>query len=107
MAILIVRFDPPACSFVNAKNQQFAQKLAKKGFGSLARASITKRRMKLKFTHKELMLLIGVAVALLAMLTLWVLPGQELTGVTPLIKLPTIDLPSIGELIHQSVLRLF
>jgi hypothetical protein len=72
---------------------------------SLAQGSIKGKCMKMKWTAREFTMMIGVIVALIVILTLWVFPNEPLTGQAPVFSLPKS--PTTASVIRQVIFSLF
>lgn len=57
--------------------------------------------MKLKFTYKEFSLLLGIVVAIIIMLTLWLRPAPDPSGAVSGKMLPTVGTPSASGMIKK------
>jgi hypothetical protein len=58
--------------------------------------------MKVKFTYKEFTLLVGVLVALIIMLTLWLSPSVGETGAVSRKLIPSIGKPSAKTVVEKT-----
>lgn len=61
--------------------------------------------MKLKFTYKEFSLLIGIVVAVIIMLTLWLRPAPDASGEVSGKMLPKVGTPSASAMLKKLPLR--
>jgi hypothetical protein len=57
--------------------------------------------MKLKFTYKEFSLLVGIVVAIIIMLTLWLRPAPDASGEVSGKMLPKLGTPSASGMIKK------
>jgi hypothetical protein len=59
--------------------------------------------MKLKFTYKEFSLLIGIAVAIIIMLTLWLRPVSDESGEVSRKKAPALSAPKTKAIVLKVI----
>lgn len=57
--------------------------------------------MKLKFTYKEFSLLVGIVVAIIIMLTLWLRPAPDASGEVSGKMLPKLGTPSASAMMKK------